>query len=126
VDPLQLFRIFTVLVEADLEGLQDIDDVAFMIDESHCLKDSLEEMIEAVDNIQRAYVLALSVDRQGLKDAREKVDAELGDQILKNAFFDTPANAIVQTVRLEKGCPLDPIREYRAMSSQQRSHSAGR
>ena len=97
VDPFQLFRIFNVLVEADLAGLQSIDDVAFMIDESHCLKDPLEEMIEAVDNIQRAYVLALCVDRQGLKDAQKKVDAELGDQILKNAFFDTPANAIVQT-----------------------------
>ncbi len=126
VDPFQLFRIFNVLVEADREGFQNIDDVAFMIDESHCLKDSLEEMIEAVDNIQRAYVQALSVDRQRLKDAQKKVDAELGDQILKNAFFDTPANAIVQTVRLEKGCPLDPIKEYRSRCSELRSQSASR
>jgi L-rhamnose isomerase/sugar isomerase len=126
VDPFQLFRIFNVLIEADLAGLQSIDDVAFMIDESHCLKDPLEEMIEAVDNIQRAYVLALSVDRQALKDAQKKVDAEWGDQILKNAFFDTPANAILQTSHLERGYPVDPIKEYRARSSQQRSQSASR
>jgi L-rhamnose isomerase/sugar isomerase len=113
VDPFQLFRIFNVLVEADLEGLQKINDVAFMIDESHCLKDPLEEMLEAVDNIQRAYVLALSVDRKALRDAQKKADAELADQILKNAFSDTPANAILQTVRLERGCPADPIREFR-------------
>ncbi len=125
VDPFQLFRIFNVLVEADLSGLQPIDDVAFMIDESHCLKDPLEEMIEAVDNIQRAYVLALSVDRQAWKDAQTKVDPERGDQILKNAFFDTPANAILQTSRLERGLPADPIKECRARSGKQRGQSAG-
>jgi len=123
VDPFQLFRIFNVLVEADLAGLQSIDDVAFMIDESHCLKDPLEEMLEAVDNIQRAYILALSVDRQALRDAQRKVDAELGDQILKNGFFDTPANAILQTSRLERGYPADPLKEYRARGSQQRSQA---
>ena len=117
MDPFQLFRIFNVLVEADLAGLQDINDVAFMIDESHCLKDPLEEMLEAVDNIQRAYVLALSVDRQRLRDAQKKVDAELGDQILKNAFFDTPANAILQTSRLERGYPVDSLKAYRARRS---------
>ncbi len=125
VDPFQLFRIFNVLVEADLSGLQPIGDVAFMIDESHCLKDPLEEMIEAVDNIQRAYVLALSVDRRTWEDAQTKVDPELGDQILKNAFFDTPANAILQTSRLERGLPADPITECRARSSKQRGQSAG-
>jgi L-rhamnose isomerase/sugar isomerase len=117
VDPFQLFRIFNVLVEADLEGLQNINEVAFMIDESHCLKDPLEEMLESVDNIQRAYVQALSVDRGALKDAQKKADAELADQILKNAFSDTPANAILQTVRLERGYPADPIREFRAKYS---------
>ena len=89
-------------------GLQKIDDVAFMIDESHCLKDPLEEMIEAVDNIQRAYVLALCVDRQALKDAQKIVDPERGDQILKNAFFDTPANAILQTSRSGEGLSGGP------------------
>jgi L-rhamnose isomerase/sugar isomerase len=126
VDPFQLFRIFNVLVEADLAGLQKIGDVAFMIDESHCLKDPLEEMIEAIDNIQRAYVLALCVDRQALKDAQKKVDPELGDQILKNAFFDTPASAILQTSRVERGLPVDPLKEYRARAGQQRSQSAAR
>ena len=78
---------------------------------------------ESVDNIQRAYVQALSVDRQALRDAQRKVDAERGDQILKNAFADTPANAVVQTVRLEKGCPLDPIKEYRARCKKSASQS---
>jgi L-rhamnose isomerase/sugar isomerase len=88
-----------------------------MIDESHCLKDPLEEMLEAVANIQRAYVLALCVDRQALKDAQKVADAERGDQILNNAFFDTPANAILQTVRLERGYPADPIQELRTKYS---------
>jgi L-rhamnose isomerase/sugar isomerase len=113
IDPFQLFRIFNVLVEAELRGLQKVSDVAFMIDESHCLKDPLEEILEAVDNIQRAYVQALAVDRQRWESAQQKADAELADQILKNAFFDTPANAILQSVRLERGYPADPLKEYR-------------
>ncbi|MCI0621895.1 MAG: TIM barrel protein [Acidobacteria bacterium] len=114
IDPFQLFRIFNVLVEAELRGLQRISDVAFMIDESHNLKDPLEEMLEAVDNIQRAYAQALSVDREAWREAQNEADAELADQILKSAFFDTPVNAILQTVRLERGCPADPVEEYRA------------
>lgn len=113
IDPFQLFRIFNVLVEAELRGLQKVSDVAFMIDESHCLKDPLEEILEAVDNIQRAYVQALAVDRQGWEDAQRKADPELADQILKNAFFDTPVNAILQSLRLERGYPADPLKEYR-------------
>jgi L-rhamnose isomerase/sugar isomerase len=117
MDPFQLFRIFNVLVEADLRGLQNINEIAFMIDQSHCLKDPLEEMLESVDNIQRAYVQALSVDREALKEAEKKADPERGDQILKSAFFDTPANAILQTARLERGYPADPLRQLRAMNS---------
>ena len=113
IDPFQLFRIFNVLVEAELRGLQKVSDVAFMIDESHCLKDPLEEILEAVDNIQRAYVQALAVDRQGWEEAQKKADPELADQILKNAFFDTPVNAILQSLRLERGYPADPLKEYR-------------
>src|SRR5262249_35179254 len=92
---------------------QPISDVAFMIDESHCLKDPLEEMLEAVDNIQRAYTQALCVDREAWRDAQQATDAERADQILKSAFFDTPGNAILQTVRLERGYPSDPLEEYR-------------
>jgi L-rhamnose isomerase / sugar isomerase len=114
IDPFQLFRIFNVLVEAELRGLQPISEVAFMIDESHCLKNPLGEMLEAVDNIQRAYTQALCVDRQAWRDAQQATDAERADQILKNAFFDTPVNAILQTVRLERGYPADPLEEYRA------------
>jgi L-rhamnose isomerase / sugar isomerase len=114
IDPFQLFRIFNVLVEAELRGLQPVSDVAFMIDESHCLKDPLEEMLEAVDNIQRAYTQALCIDRKAWREAQNDTDAERADQILKNAFFDTPVNAILQTVRMEKGYPADPVQEYRA------------
>jgi L-rhamnose isomerase/sugar isomerase len=114
IDPFQLFRIFNVLVEAEILGLQKVSDVEFMIDESHYLKDPLEEMLEAVDNIQRAYVQALAVDRQVWADAQKNGDAEAADQLLKSAFFDTPVTAILQTTRLERGYPADPLEEYRS------------
>jgi L-rhamnose isomerase/sugar isomerase len=113
IDPFQLFRIFNVLVEAECRGWQKVCEVAFMIDESHYLKDPLEEMLEAVDNIQRAYVQALAVDRQRWADAQKEGDAEAGDQVLRSAFFDTPATAILQSARRERGYPADPLQEYR-------------
>ena len=45
-------------------------DVAYMIDESHNLKDPLEDLIQATDAIQVALAQALCVNRADLADAQ--------------------------------------------------------
>ncbi len=113
LDPAQLFRIFVVLLEADRRGLQPFDDVSLVIDQSHNLKNPIEEMIESVEAIARAYVQALLVDYPRLEEARRQGDAELGDQLLKNAFFSPAADAILWKSRSDRQLPYDPLQELR-------------
>lgn len=120
IDPYQLFRVFLALVEADQRGLKPFEDVAFLVDQSHNVKNPVEEMIETVDNLQRAYVQALLVDASGLQAAREAGDPVLGDQLLRDAFFDLPADAYLKIWRHERGLSIDPLRAFREGGWEQR------
>ncbi|MBA2608232.1 MAG: sugar isomerase, partial [Actinobacteria bacterium] len=60
IKPFQLFLIFLELLEVGGGGMPDI---AYMIDESHNLKDPLEDLIQATDAIQHTLALALCLKR---------------------------------------------------------------
>ena len=60
IKPFQLFLIFLELLEV---GGGAMPDIAYMIDESHNLKDPLEDLIQATDAIQHTLALALCVRR---------------------------------------------------------------
>jgi L-rhamnose isomerase/sugar isomerase len=113
LDPAQLFRIFVVLCEADRRGLKRFEDVSLVIDQSHNIKNPIEEMIESVEAIARAYVQALLVDYPRLEEARSEGDAILGDQLLKNAFFSPAVESILWKSREERGLPCDPLMALR-------------
>jgi len=113
LDPAQLFRIFTVLVEADRRGLKPFSEVSFVIDQSHNVKNPIEEMVESIEAIQRAYAQALCVDYDRLEEARAAGDAGRGDQILKNAFFSPAAEALLWKSRASRGLPEDPLAALR-------------
>ena len=113
LDPAQLFRIFVVLLEADRRGLRPFAEVSLVIDQSHNLKNPIEEMIESVEAIARAYAQALLVDYPRLEEARREGDAELGDQLLKNAFFSPAVDAVVWKSRLDRQLPGDPLQALR-------------
>ena len=87
--------------------------MAFLVDQSHNVKNPIEEMIETVDNLQRAYVQALLVDGPRLADARRRADAVEADQRLREAFFDMPADACLKMWRHERGLAVDPLRAFR-------------
>ena len=113
LDPAQLFRIFVVLIEADQRGLKPFDDVSLVIDQSHNLKNPIEEMIESIEAIARAYAQALLVDYPRLEEARRQGDAALGDQLLKNAFFSPAADAVLWKSRTDRQLPRDPLQAFR-------------
>jgi L-rhamnose isomerase/sugar isomerase len=113
LDPAQLFRIFVVLLEADRRGLKPFSEVSLVIDQSHNIKNPIEEMIESVEAIARAYVQALLVDYSRLEEARSEGDAILGDQLLKNAFFSPTVDSILWKSREERGLPCDPLLAFR-------------
>ena len=76
LNPHQLFRIFVNLIEGERRGYTPVDDLALMIDQSHNVKDPLEELIESVDNIETIYAKAMLVDFEKLSDAHECAGSE--------------------------------------------------
>ncbi|OGS17805.1 MAG: hypothetical protein A3J83_07985 [Elusimicrobia bacterium RIFOXYA2_FULL_40_6] len=88
IDPAQLFRIFCILCEAEQRGLGRINDISFMIDQSHCIKNPFEELIESLENIEIAYAKALLVDYNKLKKYQLDCDISLADRILRSAFLE--------------------------------------
>lgn len=57
-----------------------------MIDESHNIKDPLEDLVQAVEAIQRAYAQALIVDHKALAEAQKNNDATMAQELLQRAF----------------------------------------
>lgn len=127
LDPAQLFRIFVVLLEADRRGLKPFSDVSLVIDQSHNIKNPIEEMIESVEAIQRAYVQALCVDYDRLGEARAVGDAAAADQVLKNAFHGPATDAVLWKSRVSRGLPADPmgaLRESGQIESRRKARGA--
>jgi len=117
VNPHQLFRIFCVMVEAEIRGYTPVKDVAFMIDQSHNVKDPFEELIESLENIETAYAKSLLVDYKALREARDACDPTLADDILQTAF-SADVRPIKATARRKQGLPVDPLSAARGTHRQ--------
>jgi L-rhamnose isomerase / sugar isomerase len=63
--------------------------------------------------VQRAYALALLVDRKALDAYQQANDALMATTTLK-AAFRTDVEPILAMARLEKGSAIDPVAAYRA------------
>lgn len=111
--PYQLFLIFNELVEGmDARGMNHREDLGWMIDASHNVKDPLEDLLQSVEAIMIAYAQALSVDRVALQEAQAVNDVVRAQEILQNAFR-TDLRALVAEARLRAGAALSPIDVYR-------------
>ncbi len=112
IKPYQLFLVFNELVDATHEGVEGFDP-AYMIDQSHNVKDPIEALLQTVDNLQRAYARALLVDRAALAGYQETNDVLMAEQTLKTAF-ETDVTALVAEARSRNGGALDPVAAFRA------------
>ncbi|ACI19345.1 L-rhamnose isomerase [Dictyoglomus thermophilum] len=110
INPYELFLIFNELVSAEQDGLKM--DIAYMIDESHNLKNKIEEMIQSVENIFRTYAKALIVNRKVLRKYQEEQDIVMAENTLVKAF-ETDVMPLIYKVREEMGVPLDPLKAFR-------------
>jgi L-rhamnose isomerase/sugar isomerase len=112
--PYQLFLIFNELVDGmDARGMNHANDLGWMIDASHNVKDPLEDLLQSVEAIMLSYTHALLVDRKKLTEAQESNDVVVSQEILQNTFR-TDVRAIVAEARLRSGGSLDPIGFFRA------------
>jgi L-rhamnose isomerase/sugar isomerase len=110
INPYELFLIFNEIISAEEDGLKV--DIAYMIDESHNLKNKIEEMIQSVENIYRTYAKALIVDRKTLRKYQEEQDIVMAENTLISAF-ETDVMPLIYKVRKEMGVPLDPLKAFR-------------
>jgi len=115
INPYQLFLIFYELVEGmDERGMNHGNDLGWMIDASHNLKDPLEDLMQSIEAIKIAYAQALLVDQEKLEDARNKNDVTRAQEILQEAYR-TDVRPLVAQARINVGGVLEPIALYREL-----------
>ncbi|MBT9332580.1 TIM barrel protein [Paracidobacterium acidisoli] len=104
IDPYQIFRIFHEI----FSNAADVQQIPFMIDQSHNLKGKMEAMVQTVCNAQEIFAKAAIVDRErlgGLQDEARLVEAE---ECLREAFWFDVRPAIREW-RRSHGIAEDPL-----------------
>ncbi len=111
VNPYELYLIYTELVAGENDGIAG--EVAYMIDESHTLKNKIAEMIQSLVALQTAYAKALLVNQPALAQARQAEDLVAAEEIIKSAFA-TDVRPLLWKVRsdLNLSDPADPLRGF--------------
>lgn len=125
IKPFQLFLIFCELLRA---GGGSLPDLAYMLDQSHNVKDPLEDLLQSTEALLIAYAQALVVDRDALTAAQQDNDAALGQQLLQDAFR-TDVRPLLAEVRRRDHGALDPLAAFRSLgyreaAIEQRGHDA--
>ncbi|MGH9166613.1 MAG: TIM barrel protein [Acidimicrobiia bacterium] len=115
IKPFQLFLIFCELVAA---GNGRLPDLAYLIDQSHNLKDPLEDLLQSTEAVTLAYAQALLVDRAALRAAQDDNDPALAQEVLQSAFR-TDARTLVAEARRRNGGALRPLEAYREVGYRQ-------
>ena len=115
IRPYQLFLIFCELVRA---GNGHLPALAYMIDQSHNIKDPLEDLIQSTEAVAIAYAQAMLVDRAALTAAQDANDAAAAQDILQSAFR-TDVRPLVAEARRRQGGAIAPLAAYRAIGYRQ-------
>jgi L-rhamnose isomerase/sugar isomerase len=123
IRPYGLFLVFNELVLAEREKVAGFSP-AYMIDQSHNIKDPIEDMLQTVEQLQLAYAKAQLVDHDALEEFQASGDVVMAERALKDAF-ETDARPLVAEARRRNGAALDPIAAFRA-SGYRKSRSAER
>jgi L-rhamnose isomerase/sugar isomerase len=112
--PFMLFLIFHELVQGMMSPEVHNPKWSYMIDESHNIKDPLEDLIQSTEAIQIAMAQALIVNVPALEAAQEDNDATMAQAILQRAFRHDVA-PLVMEARLRLGSAIDPLQVYRQL-----------
>jgi L-rhamnose isomerase/sugar isomerase len=111
IRPFQLFLIFNELVDAGLELGEEFKP-AYMIDQSHNLKDPIEALLQSVVALQNAYARALLVDRARLAQFQQSNDVIMAERTLTEAY-ETDVRSLTAEARLRSSAALDPVQAFR-------------
>jgi L-rhamnose isomerase/sugar isomerase len=116
IKPYQLFLVFNELVDAacdpNVKKSRPRFEPAYLIDQSHNLKDPIEDLMLSAIEIHRALTKVLLVDREALASYQESNDVVMAERTLK-AAYETDVSAILAEVRRRRGAAIDPLSVYR-------------
>jgi L-rhamnose isomerase/sugar isomerase len=119
IDPYQIFRVFAEIRHWEWETGKTAD-IAYMVDQSHNLKNKVEAMIQTVLAAQSLYAKAALIDHAALAKARTEqrlIDAE---NCYKDAF-DSDCRPALREWRLSRGLPENPMEAFRASGYTERA-----
>jgi L-rhamnose isomerase / sugar isomerase len=119
INPYQLFLIFSELIDGmDAKKMDHANDLGWMIDASHNVKDPLEDLLQSVEAIKLAYAQALLLDRKKLDNAQQENDVTLAQELLQDAYR-TDVRPLVAEARLRAGAALEPMTLFRTLKVRQ-------
>ncbi len=111
IDPYQVFRIFHEILHFEWETGKRAD-IAYMIDQSHNLKDKIEAMIQTVTTALELYAKAALVDHDRLTGCQERCALVDAETCLRDAF-STDVRPLIREWAQSKGLPTDPLEAFR-------------
>uniref|UniRef100_UPI003F53A9FE L-rhamnose isomerase n=1 Tax=Yinghuangia sp. YIM S09857 TaxID=3436929 RepID=UPI003F53A9FE len=110
-DPFQLFRIMHEVVRGG--GLEEVAEVAFMLDQCHNIEPKVPGQIRSVMNVQEATAKALLVDAGALAAAQQAGDVLGANAVLMDAY-NTDVRPLLAELRGDMGLAADPMTAYAA------------
>jgi L-rhamnose isomerase / sugar isomerase len=111
MDPYQVFRIFHEICSFAWETGK-APDIAYMVDQSHNLKNKIEETIQTANNAQELFAKASLVDHAKLAGRQAKGELIDAEETLREAFFGD-VRPLIREWRKSKGLPEDPLAAFR-------------
>lgn len=119
VNPYELFLIFYQILSAANdrdEAIQAcVDNIAYMIDQSHNIEAKVPAMLRSVLNVQTQFAKALLVNHDEVEAASNRGDV-LGAEHAVRSAFEFDVNPLLRTYREEQGLAVDPMGAYLASS----------
>jgi L-rhamnose isomerase/sugar isomerase len=111
IDPYQVFRIFHEIHMYEWETGAPAG-IAYMIDQSHNLKNKIEEMIQTAAGAQELFAKAALVDHEALARFQQRCELVDAEECLKEAF-SADVRPALREWRRARGLPEHPLRAFR-------------
>lgn len=116
INPYELFLIYNELAAAeecdDARTRDCAKRVAYMFDQCHQYKNTIEATIQSTVICQEAYAKALHVDRAALAKARAACDVTGAEEILRDAY-NVDVRPVLAEVRQDMGLDPEPLKAFR-------------
>ena len=85
-----------------------LQQIAFMIDQSHNLKGKMEAMVQTVATGQELWLKAALVDREQLEQLQERCELVAAEELFRGAFW-RDVRPLLKDWRRLRGLPENPL-----------------